>query len=129
MAKNGLSPKQKKAVPALLSSRTITEAAAATGVGHRTITRWLAEDRHFKEALRNAQDQAIDVAVSRLAGAALEVADVLATIACDKLEKSSTRVAASRALLTNLLKLLEVRDIIERIDVLEAKVNATGKSD
>ena len=120
MARNGVSAKQQKAIAALLTSSTIEEAAAAAKVGHRTLTRWLT-DPVFLVGLRRAQDQAINAAVSRLVGSASEAAGVLATIAGDENEKASPRGQAARALLSNMMRLIEVRDLAERIEALEER--------
>lgn len=108
---------------ALLTSPTIGDAANTAGVGERTLHTWLAEDEAFKTALRQAQDQAIDTAVSRLAGAATDAAHTLATIANNTAEKASTRVTASRAILDAVLRLSEHRDLVDRITRLEKQLN------
>jgi hypothetical protein len=75
--------------------------------------------------LREAQNQALDSAVSRLTGAAMTAANVLVTIAEDETEKGSTRVSAARALLGNVIKLVEIRDLSERLSVLERAMNVS----
>ncbi|MBX7251418.1 MAG: hypothetical protein K1X50_05485, partial [Candidatus Promineofilum sp.] len=61
MAQNGtaqgdLSVNQRRAIEALLSEASIDAAAEASGVGRRTLHRWLAEDATFTAALRASQD-------------------------------------------------------------------------
>lgn len=123
MADNGISTKQKRLIASLLTSPTIEKAAETAGVGERTVYTWLS-DVNFRAALREAQDRAIDMAVSRLVGGASEAADVLITIATNTAEKGSTRVAAARAVIEGMGKTMEIRDLAERLAVLEAKVNA-----
>lgn len=127
MAQNGtppgdLSAAQRRAIEALLSEPSIEAAAEASGVGRRTLHRWLAEDATFTAALRTSQDRAIDAAVSRLAGGAVDAADVLVSIANDKAERGATRVSAARALLDSVLRMVELRDLASRVASLETKV-------
>lgn len=130
MAQNGtvqgdLSAAQRRAIEALLSEASIDAAAEASGVGRRTLHRWLAEDATFTAALRASQDRAIDAAVSRLAGAAGDAADVLAGIANNPAERGATRVSAARALLDGVLRMVELRDLAARVASLETRL--TGK--
>jgi hypothetical protein len=127
MAQNGTPPgdltaAQRRAIEALLSEPSIEAAAEASGVGRRTLHRWLAEDATFTAALRTSQDRAIDAAVSRLAGGAVDAADVLVSIANDKAERGATRVSAARALLDSVLRMVELRDLASRVASLETKV-------
>jgi hypothetical protein len=101
MATNGLllPPNKLKALTALLENSTITAAAEAAGVGHRTLTRWMAVDDEFKRALREAQTRALQQTITRLSGAGPTAANVLTEIACDPYAPHSVRVqAASRIL-------------------------------
>lgn len=123
MAENGVTSKQTKAITALLAEKTIGEAAKQTGIGERTLSRWLTGDECFRVALRQAQDQAIDRAVTRLAGAAANAVNVLDTIVNDDNEKSSIRVAAAKAILDNTLKWSELHDLARRISELEQAIN------
>ena len=121
-----LSAAQRRAIEALLSEPSIEAAAEASGVGRRTLHRWLADDVAFTAALRAAQDRAIDAAVSRLAGSAGDAADVLVSIANDKAERGATRVSAARALLDGVLRMVELRDLASRVASLESRLT-TGK--
>lgn len=126
MAENGrekddISPTRRRAIAALLSESSIGKAAERAHVGERTLHRWLVEDEAFRAALRDAQDRALDTAVTRLAGAASNAAGVLADIAGDKEERGATRVSAARALLDSALKMVELRDLSARVAALEAR--------
>jgi hypothetical protein len=71
MATNGnpekLTPRQRRAIAALLSSRDVKAAALAAKVGARTLYRWL-DDQSFRNALSAAESEAIDTATRRLIG-------------------------------------------------------------
>lgn len=125
MTANGgdLTYKQRRAIAALLSSSTVTAAATAAGVGERTLRRWLTEDENFVAGLREAQDRALDEAVSLLAGKARDAVVTLDEIATRQGEAPAARVAASRAMLTFVLRLKEQRDIAVRLAALEELFN------
>lgn len=120
--RNEVTPAQRRAIAALLLEPNIGKAAERAAVGDRTLRRWLADDDAFRAALRTAQDQAVDAAVSRLAGASGDAADVLAGIAGAEGEKSAVRVSAARAVLDCALKLIELRDLSARVQKLEERI-------
>ena len=101
MATNGdlLPPNQQKALIAILEYPSVAAAAKAAGVGHRTLSRWMAEDEAFRQTLAETQKYLLDLTISRISGAAPLAADVLAQIAIDESVPASVRVqAASRIL-------------------------------
>ena len=61
-----LTPAQKRAIPALLSAPSITEAARESKVSKRSIFRWLRENAPFQDALAEARQQALAHAATRL---------------------------------------------------------------
>jgi hypothetical protein len=127
MAKNGsLTPRQLKTIEAMLTAESINEAAEQSGVGQRTLYRWLAEDDQFKAQLRKAQDRAIDAAVSLLSGEARAAAMTLREIHRDKEINAAVRVQAARAILIENMRVREQRDVLERLELLEAKIYASG---
>ncbi len=109
---------QGRAVAALLTSRTITDAAAAAGVSERTLRRWLAAEP-FALAYRAASRESAREATSALLSAQREAVDVLRQ--CLRDGTPATRVRAARALLE-----LGVRvageDLDERVRELEEEV-------
>jgi hypothetical protein len=60
--------KREAAIAALLSCRTIKQAAAKAKVGERTLRGWLAEEE-FRREYQAARQQTLDKAVSSLHGA------------------------------------------------------------
>lgn len=124
MATNGsLTPRQLKGIEALLTADTVSQAAKKTGVGERTLYRWLADDAAFQCELRQAQDRAIDAAVSLLSGEARNAALTLCEIHSDKTINPAIRVQAARAILIENLKVREQRDLVARIEALEQRLN------
>jgi len=77
MAENGaLTAKQERAIIALLSASTIGAAAAAAGIGERTLFRWLSEPT-FQDSYQQARRQAFDRAAGRLQVIATKAVDAL----------------------------------------------------
>ncbi len=96
-----LSPKQKRAIQALLTPLTVQEAAAAVKVKETTLRSWLKRPA-FKSAYQSARRQAIEAAVSRsqaLAGRAIEALE--RNLACGD---AAIEVQAALAILQHAVK-------------------------
>ena len=78
-----LSTQQAKAVAALLSTRTLEEAASQAEVTPRTLLRWRRESAPFRKALREARSEVVEQAAARLQANMATAADVLAEVATD----------------------------------------------
>lgn len=78
MAEIGVNHKRQRAIAALLDpqNRSIAQAAAAAGIGTRTLDRWLA-DPAFLAALRAAEAAVIDAAGRRLLGLVDDAIDAI----------------------------------------------------
>src|SRR5687767_537860 len=99
MARNGstngvLTPKQHKAIAALLTEPTVAAAATKTGVGERTIYTWLGE-ASFAGAYRDARREAVGVAIGRLQQVSSAAVAVLVQVMANAKTPPSTRVAAA----------------------------------
>ena len=115
-----LSAIQHRAISALLTSKTVTSAAAATGVHERTVYRWLGEPA-FRQALSAAESDLIDVATRRLLQLQSGALDTFEALLAEEADVSDTvRLRAAQVALEHLLKLREVRDIEHRLSALEA---------
>jgi hypothetical protein len=119
MAKSGvvLTPTQQRSITALLTSRSASEAATVANVPPRTLTRWLTDDT-FKAALRHAEACVLDEATRRLVVLLAASLDTLETLLQDA--DSRVRLRAAVAILTQAIRLHELRDIEERLAALEA---------
>ena len=122
MSDNGLTARQRKAIPAMLTETTIKEAAKAAGIGERTLYRWLQEDLAFQQALRAAQDQVVSGAIARMSSGVGDAVDTLLTIINDADERGSTRVNAARILLSEYRALREGHELAERVSNLEIRL-------
>lgn len=124
MAENGsltdLSPKQLRAVQAVLGSRTIEEAANTAGVAARTLYRWKSE-RPFMEELQRQEGELISTAVRRL----LAIADKAITAIEDVIDHPEQEAAgvkrlAAQAIIDSMLRLRDLRNIETRLESLES---------
>lgn len=123
MAENGnpfaISGRQSKAIAALLSSKNVPEAAAAVGLGERTLYRYLS-DPAFRLALSNAEAEAIDNATRRLVTLTDLAIDTIAEVLSDSASSAGVKIRAAGQVLDYLLKLRELRNIEQRLLILEA---------
>ena len=113
-----LTPKQEKAITALLAQPTIEAAAAALGVNPASIHRWLG-DPAFVEAYRTARRDAVGQAVARLQQVSGAAVAVLVQVMADKRTAGSTRVAAASKVLDYAFRAVELEDLAARIEALE----------
>jgi hypothetical protein len=126
MATNGnesdeLTPRQRRTIAALLSSRSVPDAAQAAHVGARTLYRWLTEPK-FRAALVDAEGGAIDQATRRLIGMQDGAIDLLADVMQDMKVNTAVRLRAAQNVLDYLLKLRELRNVEGRLAALEEMV-------
>lgn len=115
-----LTTRQRKAITALLTSANVAQAAKKAGVSERSIYRYLAEES-FKQALLDAESEAIYQATRRLVGLQGLAIETLEEVLRDKAEKSSVRLKAATNVLDYLLKLRELRNVEERLAALEGQ--------
>ncbi len=115
-----LSAKQHGAIAALLTSATIQGAAKEAGISERQIHRWLAEDQEFDATYRRARWRATQQAIARLQQVSSAAVTVLISIAADKHQPTSSRVAAASKLLDLALRSVEIEELEARLANLEA---------
>ena len=114
----GLSPKQVKAVEALLTTGEVAAAAQAVGVSRATLHRWLAEPA-FLQAVRGAEARALDELSRLLVRLGRTAAATLAKAMNDASTPWATRVRAADAALGRLLQLRELATLEARVAELE----------
>lgn len=108
---------QEAAIAALLAEPTLKEAARKCRVGESTIRRWLAEPE-FQRAFRAARRQIVEAAIGAMQGAASDaVAALKRNLTCGT---ASSEVQAARVILDQATKAVELVDLMERIEALEA---------
>jgi hypothetical protein len=104
---------------ALLTKRTVEEAAIAAQVGARTLYRWLREDQLFIAAYREARAFAVSRAVGRLQQVSSEAAETLKEIMSDGDAATHSRVAAAARILEFAIRATELEELKARIVALE----------
>jgi hypothetical protein len=117
-SKTKLGHKKEEAIVALLSQRSVEDAARACNTPVRTLHRWMKEpdfDAAFRAARRNAFGQSI----SRLQQGSAAAATTLLKVMVDAATPASTRVRAAEAVLSHAAKAIEIEDIEARLAALE----------
>lgn len=114
-----LTPKQHKAIAALLTEPTIGAAATAAGVGERTLYTWLG-DAGFRVVYLAARREAVGQAVAQLQRISSEAVLVLQSVMNDATKPASARIAAARSVLEFSIKAVEMEELEQRLVALEA---------
>ncbi len=116
-----LSSKQERAIVALLSTRTVAEAAAEADVSARTLERWLSRNQDFISAYRATRTRVVEAAIGRLQDAVGEAVECLRRNMREA--GSSTQVRAASIVLDHATRAIELYDLAERLDELEGNAN------
>src|SRR5690242_10499631 len=117
-----LSPKQSKAITALLEEPTMKKAAAAAGINEATLWRWL-QTPAFRKAYAEARRKVVQQGMARIQRYTSEAASVLYQIMNDIDKPPYTRVAAANSIIDNAGKATELDDYHERIAEIERQLD------
>ena len=111
-----LTPRQMLAVPYIVSAPSMRQSARAAHIGRATLTRWM-HDPDFRAEIEQARRRVADLAFAEMNGLALKSVVALA----DLLEHPDPHVrnAAIRTALQNSLKLRELNDVRNRMDIMD----------
>ena len=121
----GLTPRQYKAIEALLEAPTITAAAQAAGVARVTLYEWLKQGP-FREALETARASLYRAGVDTLKGAAEKAAGRLIELLDSKNE--NTRRLTAHEILTLAIRIDENQTLEKRLTALEQALEAARPS-
>ena len=110
--------KQEEAIVALLTNRSIEEAARASNTPARTLYRWLKEPE-FDAAYRAAKRAAYRQAIARLHQLSSAAVSILGKVMLDATAPPATRVRAVDSILDHTAKAIEIEDIDARVSELE----------
>ncbi len=116
---NTLKPQQEKAIDALLSCKTLTDAAKKIKSERKTLYRWLQDDDAFKQAYRTARAEIVRHSITRLQKASSAAVDTLEQIMNNEETPPHTRASAARTILEMSFRAIETEDIIARVEQLE----------
>lgn len=116
-----LKPKQEEAIIALLSNRTVEDAARAVKITPRTLYRWLNEPC-FAAAYRQACRTALGQSTARLQQISSAAVSVLARVMTDAATPAAVKVRAADSVLHHAAKASEIEDLEARVAELERAV-------
>ena len=86
---------REQAILALLSQRTLSKAAAKSGVSEKTLRRWLADDEAFKTEYASARHATFQAGMSRIQTLAGKAIDALEEL-LDERDYPNVRLGAAR---------------------------------
>jgi hypothetical protein len=118
-----LTPKQHKAIAALLSEPTIRKAAETAGVGLRTVHDWL-KIPAFKAAYREAQREAFKHSMALTQKYMPHAVQTLVKVMADEKSPPSAKVSAAAALMKYGRESIELDDVVQRVEQLEESAKA-----
>jgi transposase-like protein len=120
--------KKEDAIAALLTNRTVEEAARAINVAPKTLLRWMKEPE-FDAAYRAAKRAAFGQSIARLHHLSSAAVSTLGKIMLDSATPPATRVRAADSILDHTTKAIEIEDIDARLKELEvaAEANKGGR--
>jgi hypothetical protein len=113
-----LGNKSEEAIAALLTHRTIDEAAKAVGVASKTLLRWL-QLPEFRAAYHQARRDAFSQCTARLQQASSAAVSTLLKVMVDQNSPAASRVRAADCVLSHSSKAIELDDIETRVTELE----------
>lgn len=122
MAQNGvLSTAQRRAVAAIMATRTTTAAALQAEVSLRTLQRWLT-DPAFQFALASAEADVLAVTTRAILALTLAAVDTLKAALDDTEASPGVRVRAADLVLAHAGRWYELRTLETRLQALESEV-------
>lgn len=113
--------KKEQAIAALLSHRSIEEAARATGIGVNTLLRWM-KDPEFAAAYRKARWAVVDQAIARLQQTTGAAVSTLQKLMVDTNTPGATKGHVAKDVLALAIKGVEVEYQEARLAALERVV-------
>jgi hypothetical protein len=113
-----LTRKQEQAIIALLSNRTVEDAARACNTPVRTLFRWLKE-RDFDAAYRESKRADFGQSIARLHHLSSAAVSTLGKVMLDPATPPATKVRAADSILDHTIKAIEFEDVEARVAALE----------
>jgi len=118
--------KKEEAIVALLTHRTIEEAARAIEVVPNTLLRWMKEPE-FDMAYRAAKRAAFGQSIARLHHLSSAAVTTLGKVMLEPGTPPATRVRAADSILDHTTKAIEIEDIEARVAQLERAAEAAAQ--
>jgi len=117
--------KKDEAIVALLTHRTLEEAARAVGISPNALLRWQ-QDPEFDAAFRKARRATYGQTTARLHQASSVAVSAVLKIMVDPGAPASTRLRAADIVLAHTAKAIEIEDIEARVAKLERAKEDSG---
>ena len=118
--------KKEEAVAALLTHRTLEEAAREVNVSTKTLLRWR-KDPEFDNAYRDAKRAAFGQSIARRHHLSSAAVSTLGKIMLDSATPPATRVRAADSILDHTAKAIEIEGIEARVSELERTANGASR--
>jgi len=115
--------KQEEAIAALLSSKSVEDAARVIGVNANTLLRWL-EVPEFRDAYRKARREAVHQSVARMQQATGAAAITVLKLMTDTNVPPAVRLRAAECVFDHAIQGIELEDIEARLVALEQAATA-----
>jgi hypothetical protein len=117
--------KKEEAIAALLSHRSIEDAAKAIGLNPNTLLRWL-EIPEFRDEYRRARREAVHQAVARLQQATGAAGLTILKLMTDPSVPAAVRLRAAECVFTHAIRGIELEDIEARLSELERSAHESN---
>jgi hypothetical protein len=117
--------KKEEAIAALLTQRSVEEAARVAEIGTQTLYRWK-KDPEFDAAYREGRRAAVSQSYARLQQASSAAASTLVKVMVDANAPASSRVRAANSILDHSRRAIEIDDIVVRVAALEQAAKPPG---
>lgn len=118
--------RQDRTIAALLVEPTVEAAARSADVSDVTIWRWM-QRPEFRAKLRDARRAVVEAAVGHLQQASADAVETLRrNLTCGT---PSVEVKAATAILDQAIKAIELFDVVERVEHLEARLTPSGEAE
>lgn len=115
-----LSARQEQAIVALINETTVAAASRASGIGQRTLHRWMTQ-RVFLAAYRSARREAFGQAIALTQRYAPLAVTALAKVLSDPTAPHAAKVSAATAVLRFGREGIELDDVAARVEELERR--------
>jgi hypothetical protein len=119
--------KMEQAIAALLSHRSVEEAARVVGISANTLLRWMKEPE-FEDACREARRAALSQAIGRMRDATGAAVTTVLKIMLDSNAPAGTRLRAAEVVLEKAAQAGQIEDLEVRVTTLERTVVSARKS-
>jgi chloramphenicol 3-O-phosphotransferase len=102
----------------------LAQAARESGIGERTLRRWLAEDDEFRRSVEVARTEVLEEAIQAMRHATRSAVDTLRGVMEDQEAPASARIAAARSILDRAFDL----GLAQRVAELEERMEREAES-